>query len=55
MRRATFAFEYEHVVDTPVSSGGIIGQIPITSLTPGFIRDPASGGLVETIAQEPDE
>ena len=49
MRPARFAFQYEHRVDTPASSGGIIRRVPITSRLAGFLRDPASGGLLETV------
>lgn len=51
-RRARFAFQYEHSVDAPVSSGGIIRRIPITSRLAAFIRDPLTGSLVETVEIE---
>lgn len=55
MRRAQFAFQYEHVVDLPVSSGGIITRVSTTSELAAFIRDPASGAFVETVEIETDE
>ena len=51
-RPARLAFEYEHVVDAPVSSGGIIRRIPITSRLAAFVRDPATGALVESVEAE---
>jgi hypothetical protein len=51
-RQARFAFEFEHVADAPSSSGGIIQRIPITSRLAAFVRDPATGALVYTIAEE---
>lgn len=51
-RRASFNFQYEHIIDAPVSSGGIIRRIPVTSRLAAFIRDPATGALVETVETE---
>ena len=51
-RRALLVFEYNHVEDRPVSSGGIIGTIPITARTPGTTRDPLTGAAVATTASE---
>lgn len=51
-RRASFSFQYEHIVDAPVSSGGIIRRIPVTSRLAAFLRDPATGALVETVESE---
>lgn len=53
-RRTELAFEYEHITDRPVSSGGIIASIPITTRTPGTTRDPDTGAVIETIAVETD-
>jgi hypothetical protein len=44
---AHYAFEYEHVVDTPASSGGIIQTTPITTRLRLLRRDRASGTVVE--------
>jgi hypothetical protein len=51
-RRASFSFQYEHIVDAPVSSGRIIRRIPVTSRLAAFTRDPATGALVETVEIE---
>lgn len=53
-RSVKIAFEYEHSTDRPVSSGGIIATIPITTRTPGKTRDPDTGVLSDTIAVETD-
>lgn len=55
MRRAQFAFEYEHIVDLPMSSGGIISRVATTSELAAFVRDPNTGAMVETVAIETDE
>lgn len=55
MRRAQFAFEYEHVVDLPVSSGGIITRVATTSELAAFVRDPDTGAMVETVETETDD
>ena len=52
MRPARFGFQYEHILDAPASSGGIIRRVPITSRLAAFLHDPASGALVETIDVE---
>jgi hypothetical protein len=52
MRPARFGFQFEHIVDAPASSGGIIRRVPITSRLTAFLRDPASGALVETLDVE---
>ena len=55
MRRAQFAFEYEHIVDLPMSSGGIISRVATTTELAAFVRDPATGAAIETVATETDE
>lgn len=42
-RTARFAFAYEHVVDRPDSSGGVIRQIPIHSQLLSLVIDPVTG------------
>ena len=54
-RVARFAFDYEHILDAPVSSGGIIRRVPITTRLAAFIKDPLSGALVETVDEEAEE
>lgn len=54
-RPAQFRFEYEHVVDVPISSGGIIARVAITAELTAFIRDPGSGAMIETTVIETDE
>ncbi len=39
-RPARFGFEFEHIVDAPVSSGGIIRRVPITTRLAAFVREP---------------
>lgn len=45
-RRLHFAFDYEHEVDRPDSSGGIIARVPIITDVDLARVDPASGGIV---------
>lgn len=54
-RRASYTFEYEHIVDLPMSSGGIIARVATTSELAAFVRDPGTGAMVETVAIETDE
>jgi len=54
-RDARFDFEFEHLVDIPASSGGIISRVSTTSRMAAFARDPATGALVEAVHTETDE
>jgi hypothetical protein len=49
---AEYAFEYEHIVNAPASSGGIIQTTPITTHLRLLRRDPATGALVEDTVTE---
>lgn len=53
-RSAVFAFEFDHVVDAPASSGGIIDRIPITTTLTLVSTDAASGAEVLTTVVEND-
>ncbi|MBK6489432.1 MAG: hypothetical protein IPF98_21835 [Gemmatimonadetes bacterium] len=51
-RHATFAFEFQHLIDQPESSGGIIGRIPIITRLDALHVDRATGAIqraVETV------
>ncbi|MEM8592284.1 MAG: hypothetical protein AAGF13_07130 [Pseudomonadota bacterium] len=54
-RSAHFAFEYEHIVDRPMSSGGIIARVATTSRLTAFTRDPGTGAMTETTVTETDD
>lgn len=45
-RRLHFAFDYEHEVDRPNSSGGVISRVPIVTDLDLARVDPVSGGVV---------
>lgn len=47
-----FAFEYEHIIDRPDSSGGVIRQVPITSRLLASTVEPTSGAVITTIVSE---
>lgn len=51
-RALRFGFEYEHIVDRPDSSGGVIRRVPITSRLLATTVEPASGALITTIFSE---
>jgi len=53
-RSAVFAFEFDHIVDAPASSGGIIDRIPITTTLTLVSTDAASGAEVLTSVVEND-
>lgn len=51
-RHATFAFEFQHLIDQPESSGGVIRRIPITTRLESLHVDRATGTIqrgVETV------
>ena len=54
-RTARFAFEYEHIVDLPLSSGGVIVRVATTSELAAFHRDPNTGAMVETVVIETED
>ena len=45
-------FEYEHIVDRPDSSGGVIRRVPITSRLLATAVEPATGAFITTIVSE---
>lgn len=45
-RSATFAFEFQHLIDQPESSGGVIRRIPITTRLETHHVDRATGAIV---------
>jgi hypothetical protein len=49
-RVARFAFQYEHIVDAPASSGGIIQRVPLTTRASRI--DPDTGLPVEEVETE---
>ncbi|MBL8350731.1 MAG: hypothetical protein JNL87_10485 [Burkholderiaceae bacterium] len=51
-RALRFGYEYEHIVDRPDSSGGVIRRVPITSRLQATTVEPASGALITTIFSE---
>lgn len=54
-RLARLRFEYEHIVDVPMSSGGVIARVATTTELAAFVRDPGNGGMTEVIETETDE
>jgi hypothetical protein len=46
------SFEYEHQIDRPDSSGGVIRRIPITSHLQSTAIEPASGAITTTLTTE---
>lgn len=54
-RTARFAFDYEHIVDRPMSSGGIIARVATTSRLSAFTRDAGTGAMTETTVTETTE
>jgi hypothetical protein len=53
-RSLHFSFEYEHEVNRPDSSGGVIRRIPITTRLQSILVEPASGAIVTTVVSEVD-
>ena len=51
-RALRFSFEYEHIIDRPDSSGGVIRRVPITSRLLASTVEPISGAVVTTIVSE---
>ena len=51
-RTARFAFDYEHEVNRPDSSGGVIHRVPITSQLTVTAVDAATGAVVSTLVIE---
>lgn len=47
-----FSFEYEHLIDRPDSSGGVIRRVPITSRLLASTIEPISGAVITTIVSE---
>ncbi len=54
-RQACFSFEYEHLIDRPDSSGGVIRRIPITTRLAAMAVDPANGAITTTLTTETTE
>jgi len=54
-RALAFAFEYDHQIDRPDSSGGVIRRIPIESRLAATSVEPSSGAIVTTITTEVSE
>jgi hypothetical protein len=53
-RSLQFTFEYEHEINRPDSSGGVIRRIPITTRVQATSVEPASGAIVTTVFSEVD-
>ncbi|MBL8481482.1 MAG: hypothetical protein JNJ60_04760 [Rhodocyclaceae bacterium] len=51
-RTARFSFDFEHELNMPESSGGVIARIPITTRLTVVTVDPASGAVAATIVTE---
>ena len=51
-RALRFHFEYEHIIDRPDSSGGVIRRVPITSRLLVSTVEPISGAVLTTIVSE---
>jgi hypothetical protein len=49
-----YRFEYEHVVNRPDSSGGVIARIPISTRLQATTVEPASGAVITTLFSETD-
>ena len=54
-RELHYGFEYEHVVDRPDSSGGVIRRIPVTARLQSTQVDAASGAIQITLSSEQTE
>ncbi|CAD5366046.1 conserved hypothetical protein [Rubrivivax sp. A210] len=54
-RLLRLAYEYQHIVDRPDSSGGVIRRVPITSHLLATSVEPASGALITTLFTETTE
>ncbi len=48
------SFGYEHIVDAPESSGGVIRRVPITTRLLATTVDAASGAFITTLVSEAD-
>ncbi|SDD81753.1 hypothetical protein [Rhodospira trueperi] len=46
-REAEFSFAYDHIADRPLSAGGVIARVPITSALRRASLDPDTGVVVE--------
>ncbi len=46
-------FEYEHIVDRPDSSGGVIQSVPIRTRLLSTTVEPASGAFITSLTSEP--
>ncbi len=53
-RSLAYTFEYEHEINRPDSSGGVIRRIPITTRVAATSVEPASGAIVTTVFSEVD-
>lgn len=51
-RELQFSFEYEHEIDRPDSSGGLIRRIPITSQLLSTAVDPVSGAITTALSSD---
>lgn len=54
-RELVYTFEYDHVIDRPDSSGGVIRRIPITSHLVSTAVEPASGAITTSLTTENTE
>ena len=54
-RSLRLAFEYEHVIDRPDSSGGVIRRIPVLTRLASATVEPASGAIGITLTTEVSE
>ena len=52
-RAATFAFEFQHLIDAADSSGGIIRRIPVTTQLEVITADRITGAIVHAIEPVP--
>jgi hypothetical protein len=54
-RELSFAFEYEHEVNQPDSSGGVIGRITVLTRLITTVVEPGSGAITTTLTTETSE
>ncbi|MCC6928105.1 MAG: hypothetical protein IT359_03840 [Gemmatimonadaceae bacterium] len=52
-RAATFAFEYQHLIDRADSSGGVIRRIPVRTRLEAITTDRATGAIVRDVITVP--
>jgi hypothetical protein len=54
-RGLRLAFEYEHEINRPDSSGGVIRRIPVLTRLASTTVEPASGAILTTTVTETSE